>query len=256
MKEHFSELLEDLRRNLILMGGEVDRQIQGAGLLCQRPRPGYPALGAREDLSALLSDRSFPIQNPARHGVGPGHRQTHRPAPRRLDRGGKHRRAGERLPGPVSPAGARIDGTSRVKSPKVALGLREEVSEVREVFMRGCVLVVEDDPDLLFALSEMLESEGYQVACARHGLEALGRLRGGVRPSLILLDLMMPIMNGWQFRYEQRQDSDLARIPVVVVSAKSDSRQHAEWLEADAYLSKPIDVNLLLGMVDRYCSGS
>ena len=122
--------------------------------------------------------------------------------------------------------------------------------------MRGCVLVVEDDPDLLFALSEMLESEGYQVACARHGLEALGRLRGGVRPSLILLDLMMPIMNGWQFRYEQRQDSDLARIPVVVVSAKSDSRQHAEWLEADAYLSKPIDVNLLLGMVDRYCSSS
>ena len=122
--------------------------------------------------------------------------------------------------------------------------------------MRGCVLVVEDDPDLLFALSEMLESEGYQVACARHGLEALGRLRGGVRPSLILLDLMMPIMNGWQFRYEQRQDSDLARIPVVVVSAKSDSRQHAEWLEADAYLSKPIDVNLLLGMVGRYCNAS
>ena len=122
--------------------------------------------------------------------------------------------------------------------------------------MRGSVLVVEDDPDLLFALSETLESEGYQVACARHGLEALGRLRGGVRPSLILLDLMMPIMNGWQFRYEQRQDSDLARIPVVVVSAKSDSRQHAEWLEADAYLSKPIDVSLLLGMVGRYCNGS
>ena len=122
--------------------------------------------------------------------------------------------------------------------------------------MRGSVLVVEDDPNLLCSLSEMLESEGYEVACARHGLEALGRLRGGVRPSLILLDLMMPIMNGWQFRYEQRQDSDLAKIPVVVVSAKSDSQQHAEWLEADGYISKPIDPSLLLGMVGRYCDGA
>lgn len=119
--------------------------------------------------------------------------------------------------------------------------------------MRGSILVVEDDPELLSSLSEVLESEGYQVAGARHGLEALGRLRGGTRPSVILLDLMMPIMNGWQFRYEQRQDSDLAKIPVVVVSAKSDSRQHAEWLEADGYISKPIDLNVLLGTLRRYC---
>jgi len=121
--------------------------------------------------------------------------------------------------------------------------------------MRGSVLVVEDDPELLNSLSEVLESEGYRVACARHGLEALGRLRGGARPSVILLDLMMPIMNGWQFRYEQRQDSDLSKIPVVVVSAKSDSRQHAEWLEADGYISKPIDLNVLFGTLSRYCDG-
>jgi CheY-like chemotaxis protein len=119
--------------------------------------------------------------------------------------------------------------------------------------MRGSVLVVEDDPELLHSLSEVLESEGYSVACARHGLEALGRLRGGSRPSVILLDLMMPIMNGWQFRYEQRQDSDLSKIPVVVVSAKSDSQQHAAWLEADGYISKPIDLNVLLGTLRRYC---
>jgi CheY-like chemotaxis protein len=72
---------------------------------------------------------------------------------------------------------------------------------------------------------------------------------------VILLDLMMPIMNGWQFRYEQRQDSDLSKIPVVVVSAKSDSRQHAEWLEADGYISKPIDLNVLFGTLSRYCDG-
>ena len=121
--------------------------------------------------------------------------------------------------------------------------------------MRGSVLVVEDDPELLHSLSEVLQSEGYGVERARHGLEALGRLRGGTRPSVILLDLMMPIMNGWQFRYEQRQDSDLSKIPVVVVSAKSDSRQHAEWLEADGYISKPIDLNVLLGTLSRYCNG-
>ncbi len=119
--------------------------------------------------------------------------------------------------------------------------------------MRGTVLVVEDDPELLLSLSEVIESEGYCVSCARHGLEALGRLRGGVKPSVILLDLMMPIMNGWQFRYEQRQDSDLAKIPVVVVSAKSDSQQHAAWLEADGYLSKPIDLGILFDMLSRYC---
>jgi CheY-like chemotaxis protein len=121
--------------------------------------------------------------------------------------------------------------------------------------VRGSVLIVEDDPELLLSLSEVLQSEGFQVACARHGLEALGRLRGGARPSLILLDLMMPIMNGWQFRYEQRQDSDLAKIPVVVVSAKSDSQQHAAWLEADGYISKPIDLNLLLDTLHHYCDG-
>ena len=121
--------------------------------------------------------------------------------------------------------------------------------------MRGSVLVVEDDPELLHSLSEVLQSEGFGVARARNGLEALGRLRGGTRPSVILLDLMMPIMNGWQFRYEQRQDSDLSKIPVVVVSAKSDSQQHAEWLEADGYISKPIDVKVLLGTLSRYCEG-
>ena len=84
------------------------------------------------------------------------------------------------------------------------------------------ILVVEDDPELLEGLSELLESEGHQVRRARHGLEALGFLRAGQRPNLILLDLMMPIMNGWQFRQEQRMDSELAKIPIVVISGKND----------------------------------
>jgi two-component system response regulator MprA len=117
------------------------------------------------------------------------------------------------------------------------------------------VLLVEDDPDLLGSLASLLQAEGYQVQCARHGLEALGRLRGGCRPAVILLDLIMPIMSGWEFRDAQRQDSDLCRIPVVVVSGLNDSARHAAWLEADGYVQKPIQVEILLETLRRYCGG-
>src|ERR1700737_2123478 len=113
------------------------------------------------------------------------------------------------------------------------------------------ILVVEDDPELLEGLSELLESEGHQVRRARHGLEALGFLRAGQRPHLILLDLMMPIMNGWQFRQEQRMDSELAKIPIVVISGKNDLPAHAQWLEADAYLPKAVRTETLLAAVEK-----
>jgi CheY-like chemotaxis protein len=120
--------------------------------------------------------------------------------------------------------------------------------------LTGRVLVVEDDPELLQAISEAIEAEGYEVRRARHGLDALGQLRSGRRaPDVILLDLMMPIMNGWQFRHAQRQDSDLAHIPVVVVSAKTDSAQHAAWLEADDYIQKPIALDRLLEAIQKFC---
>ena len=115
------------------------------------------------------------------------------------------------------------------------------------------VLLVEDDPDLLGSLAAFLEAEGYQVEVARHGLEALGRLRGGFAPAVILLDLMMPIMTGWEFRHAQRQDRDLSGIPVIVISGMEDSPRHAAWLEADGYVQKPIPVQILLETVQRYC---
>ena len=115
------------------------------------------------------------------------------------------------------------------------------------------VLLVEDDPDLLSSLAAFLEAEGYEVECARHGLEALGRLRGGFAPAVILLDLMMPIMTGWEFRHAQRQDRDLSGIPVIVISGMEDSPRHAAWLEADGYVQKPIPVQTLLETVQRYC---
>jgi len=116
------------------------------------------------------------------------------------------------------------------------------------------ILVVEDDLDLLEGLAELLEAEGYQVRRARHGLEALGFLRAGPIPHIILLDLMMPIMNGWQFRHEQRMDSELSKIPVIVISANTDLPAHAEWLEANDYLQKPIRPEALLAVVERFCS--
>ncbi len=115
------------------------------------------------------------------------------------------------------------------------------------------VLLVEDDPDLLSSLAAFLQAEGYNVACARHGLEALGRLRGGFAPAVILLDLMMPIMTGWEFRHAQRQDRELSGIPVIVISGMEDSPRHAAWLEADGYVQKPIPVQTLLETVQRYC---
>jgi CheY-like chemotaxis protein len=119
--------------------------------------------------------------------------------------------------------------------------------------LKGQVLVVEDDPDLLGSLARFLRDEGFTVECARHGLEALGRLRAGSRPALILLDLMMPVMTGWEFRYAQWQDRELAHIPVVVISGLEDSPRHAAWLEADDYVQKPIPADVLLDTVHRYC---
>ncbi len=81
------------------------------------------------------------------------------------------------------------------------------------------ILVVEDDPDVRVALAELLASEGYQVTATADGGEALNRLRAGLRPEVILLDLMMPHCDGWDFRREQLQDPTFASVPVVLVTA-------------------------------------
>ena len=115
-------------------------------------------------------------------------------------------------------------------------------------------VLIADSMDLSrHSLARVLRDEGFEVECARHGLVALGRLRGGSRPGLILLDLMMPIMTGWEFRHAQRQDRELSGIPVIVISGMEDSPRHAAWLEADGYVQKPIPVQTLLETVQRYC---
>src|SRR5512132_4356371 len=94
------------------------------------------------------------------------------------------------------------------------------------------ILIVEDDVDVRDALMQVLEFEGYRVTGASNGEEALAALRAGGRPSLILLDLMMPVMNGSQFRAAQLADRALAAIPVIVLSADAGLEEKASRLGA------------------------
>jgi len=111
------------------------------------------------------------------------------------------------------------------------------------------VLIVEDDPDALEALGDLLESHGYAVTSARHGAEALELLGRSPLPQLILLDLLMPTMDGWEFRRRQKNDPRIAKIPVVVVSASS----AAKPIDADSILRKPVDIDRLLETIARHC---
>jgi CheY-like chemotaxis protein len=113
------------------------------------------------------------------------------------------------------------------------------------------ILIVEDDAGTREALSMILTAQGFAVVGAANGQEALGLLRGDVRPDLILLDLMMPIMDGWQFRREQVKDPALAPIPVVVLSADGNVRQKAASLHSADYLQKPVDPENLLEVIRR-----
>ena len=116
------------------------------------------------------------------------------------------------------------------------------------------VLIVEDDASLSAVLAETLQDEGYTVACAADGLDAITQLRsGGNRPHVILLDLMMPIMNGETFRAEQQKDPALAGIPVIVISAGGDSAEKAVELDAAGFLPKPLNISDLLNTVEQHC---
>src|SRR5262245_3958654 len=108
------------------------------------------------------------------------------------------------------------------------------------------ILLVEDDHDIRDALGQILEEEGYRVYGAGNGREALDFLASSPVPSLILLDLMMPVMNGWQFREEQLKDKRLAPVPVIVISADPNLQPKASTLNAAAILRKPIALDDLL----------
>ena len=108
------------------------------------------------------------------------------------------------------------------------------------------VLIVDDDEAMREVMAEALSDEGLVVSCSANGRDALKVLRSGLRPDVILLDLMMPVMDGWSFREEQARDPALASIPVVVVTAAHSLHKP---IEAQAIVRKPFRFEELLSVV-------
>ena len=114
-----------------------------------------------------------------------------------------------------------------------------------------CVLIVEDDDGAREALSDCLELEGIRVASARNGKEALDYLHQAPRPKVILLDLYMPIMTGWEFRAAQKKDASISDIPVVVVTAFGSGT--TKQIDATLVMHKPLDLDRLISVLRKYC---
>jgi CheY-like chemotaxis protein len=114
------------------------------------------------------------------------------------------------------------------------------------------ILVVEDDRNLREILTDALQFEGFEVVSVEHGEAALRHLASGARPCVILLDLMMPVMDGWTFRQELLKKDGLSRIPVVVMTAAGANR--AASIQSDATLHKPLDIDAVLSVVQGYCA--
>jgi len=117
---------------------------------------------------------------------------------------------------------------------------------------RCAVLIVDDDRDIRETLEEILTYEGYVVATARNGADALEKARE-LHPSVILLDLFMPVMDGAEFRRRQRVDPEIGEIPVVVVSAAASLEERIAGLGVAAHLEKPLHIEQLVDVVARFC---
>jgi CheY-like chemotaxis protein len=113
------------------------------------------------------------------------------------------------------------------------------------------ILIVEDDADLREMMAQLLTLEGFRASTVANGREALEYLSQGDKPDVILLDLMMPVMDGWEFRRQQQADSSLNKVPVIVLSALD--QQRAADVNAVAFLKKPLDFDRLLELVRQYC---
>ena len=142
---------------------------------------------------------------------------------------------------------ARTNQTARTAEPLPADGPAARIESTKTV------LVVDDNDDIREATLGLLKSAGYATRSAGDGAEALALLReGGLRPCLILLDLMMPVMDGFEFRDQQLRYPALAAIPVVVVSSFG-RETAARVLGITDYLAKPIDIDRLLELVEQHC---
>lgn len=118
------------------------------------------------------------------------------------------------------------------------------------------ILLIEDDRDICEIVQLVLAEEGYETLTVPNGAEALRLLRAGeARPFVIMLDLMLPVMDAWQFRSEQLRDPALEKIPVVIFSANPKVWRHADMLGAAAVIRKPPNLNEILDVVGRFADG-
>jgi len=132
--------------------------------------------------------------------------------------------------------------TTRSREPSTSVTTRDK-----------SILLVEDNDDIRDTLEEILIQEGFRVATATNGLEALDVLAHDPLPCLILLDLRMPVMDGVSFRLHQMRDPRIREVPVVVLTAANEDRREAALLGACGHLRKPIDLDVLLETAEEAC---
>jgi CheY-like chemotaxis protein len=118
------------------------------------------------------------------------------------------------------------------------------------------ILVIEDDSDARDMLCTWLQAHGYETIAAGDGREALGKMELASELCLILLDLMMPGMTGWQFRTSQRSHRRFRKVPVVIMTAHPNPAGEAEWLDPEDVLLKPLDLQAVLKIVHRCCGAT
>jgi CheY-like chemotaxis protein len=117
------------------------------------------------------------------------------------------------------------------------------------------ILVIEDHEDVREGIAIALSLHGYAVETAANGLQALLMLEAGLHPCLIVMDLMMPVMSGFEFREKQLADPLLRGIPLIAYSGITDPRETAQHLGAAAYLHKPVDMEVFATVVGQFCPG-
>jgi CheY-like chemotaxis protein len=115
------------------------------------------------------------------------------------------------------------------------------------------ILVVEDERSIRETLILLLETEGYFVVGAVNGQDALNKLEGLAHPCMVITDLMMPEMNGWEFITAMKKNHILATIPVVVITAAGDTSSSSNRKQVKELIKKPMDIDVLLRAVHQYC---
>jgi CheY-like chemotaxis protein len=131
---------------------------------------------------------------------------------------------------------------------------RHATAEIDRPEVPASVLLVDDDADVRNAVKEFLHDEGFTVVSAMNGADALNTLRTGFRPNVIVLDIMMPVMDGWDFRAAQLADTALREIPVIVISASGFGRDTIRsQLNTFEVVSKPIELDDFLKAVRQAC---